>query len=127
MNPPGVFAMQSIDLDAAFRRITTHWDPHVAGELNGQQVKLAKLKGEFVWHRHEVEDELFLVHRGRLHMRFRDREVTVDPGQFVIVPHGVEHQPYAPEEVEVVLFEPATTLNTGNVQNDLTRLELKRV
>ena len=119
--------MQSIDLDAAFRRITTHWDPHVAGELNGQQVKLAKLKGEFVWHRHEVEDELFLVHRGRLHMRFRDREVTVGPGQFVIVPHGVEHQPYAPEEVEVVLFEPATTLNTGNVQNELTRRELKRV
>ena len=127
MNPPGVVAVQSIDLDAAFRRITTHWDPHVAGELNGQQVKLAKLKGEFVWHRHEVEGELFLVHRGRLHMRFRDREVTVGPGQFVIVPHGVEHQPYAPEEVEVVLFEPATTLNTGDVQNELTRRELKRV
>jgi mannose-6-phosphate isomerase-like protein (cupin superfamily) len=119
--------MQSIDLAAAFGRITTHWDPHVAGELNGQQVKLAKLKGEFVWHRHEVEDELFLVHKGRLHLRFRDREVTVGPGQFVIVPHGVEHQPYAPEEVEVVLFEPASTLNTGDVQNELTRRELKRV
>jgi len=119
--------VQPIDLDAAFASITTHWDPHVAGELNGQQVKLAKLKGEFVWHRHEGEDELFLVHKGRLHMRFRDREVTVGPGQFVIVPHGVEHQPYAPEEVEVVLFEPASTLNTGNVQNELTRRDLKRV
>jgi mannose-6-phosphate isomerase-like protein (cupin superfamily) len=119
--------LESIDLDAAFRRITTHWDPHVAGELNGQQVKLVKLKGEFVWHRHEHEDELFLVHRGRLQMRFRDREVTVGPGQFVIVPHGVEHLPYAPEEVEVVLFEPASTLNTGDAQDDRTRRELKRL
>jgi mannose-6-phosphate isomerase-like protein (cupin superfamily) len=127
VNPSGVLAVQPIDLDAAFGRINTHWDPHVAGELNGQQVKLVKLKGEFVWHRHEVEDELFLVHKGRLHMRFRDREVIVSPGQFVIVPHGVEHQPYAPEEVEVVLFEPTSTLNTGNVQNELTRRDLKRV
>lgn len=119
--------MESIDLDAAFRRITTHWDPHVAGELNGQQVKLVKLKGEFVWHKHDVEDELFLVHRGRLHMKFRDREVTIGPGQFVIVPHGVEHLPCASEEVEVVLFEPASTLNTGDVRNDRTRDELKRL
>jgi mannose-6-phosphate isomerase-like protein (cupin superfamily) len=119
--------MDTIDLDLAFGRITTHWDPHVAGELNGQQVKLVKLKGEFVWHKHEVEDELFLVHRGLLHMRFREREVTVRPGQFVIVPRGVEHQPYAPEEVEVVLFEPASTLNTGDVRNDMTREHLKRI
>jgi mannose-6-phosphate isomerase-like protein (cupin superfamily) len=119
--------VHSIDLDEAFRRITTHWDPHVAGELNGQQVKLAKLKGEFVWHRHEVEDEMFLVHRGCLHMKFRDREVTVGPGQFVIVPRGVEHLPCAPEEVEVVLFEPASTLNTGDVRNDRTREQLKRL
>jgi len=119
--------VESVDLDAAFLRITTHWDPHVAGELNGQQVKLVKLKGEFVWHKHEVEDELFLVHRGRLEMRFRDRVVTVGPGQFVIVPHGVEHLPCAPEEVEVVLFEPASTLNTGDVRNERTRDELKRL
>ena len=119
--------MQAIDLDASFGRISTHWDPHVAGELNGQQVRLAKLKGEFVWHKHDVEDELFLVHRGRLHMRFRDREVVLGPGQFVIVPHGVEHQPYAPEEVEVVLFEPASTVNTGDVRSTLTRDDLTRI
>lgn len=119
--------MQSVDLNAAFERITTHWDPHVAGELNGQQVKLARLLGEFVWHKHDAEDEMFLVHRGELHMRFRDREVVVRAGQFVIVPRGVEHQPYAPEEVEVVLFEPASTLNTGDVRNELTRDHLRRL
>jgi mannose-6-phosphate isomerase-like protein (cupin superfamily) len=117
-----------VDLDAAFARISTHWDPHVAGELNGQQVKLAKLQGEFVWHTHEVEDELFLVHKGVLHMRYRDRETaTIRAGQFVIVPHGVEHQPYAPAEVEVVLFEPASTLNTGDVRNEFTRERLQRL
>lgn len=119
--------MQPIDLDSAFARITTHWDPHVAGELNGQQVKLAKLAGEFVWHKHDAEDELFMVHRGVLHVRFRDREVVVGAGQFVIVPRGVEHQPYAPDEVEVVLFEPASTLNTGNIRNDFTRDRLARL
>jgi mannose-6-phosphate isomerase-like protein (cupin superfamily) len=119
--------VEAVDLDAAFGRISTYWDPHVAGELNGQQVRLARLKGEFVWHKHDVEDELFLVHKGTLHMRFRDREVAVGPGQFVIVPHGIEHQPYAPEEVEVVLFEPASTLNTGDAHDDRTRHWLKHV
>jgi mannose-6-phosphate isomerase-like protein (cupin superfamily) len=119
--------VQAIDLDAAFRRITTYWNPHVAGELNGQQVRLARLKGEFVWHKHDVEDEMFLVHRGTLHMRFRDREVIVGAGQFVIVPHGVEHLPCAPEEVEVVLFEPASTLNTGDVRNERTREQLEHL
>jgi mannose-6-phosphate isomerase-like protein (cupin superfamily) len=99
----------------------------VAGELNGQQVKCAKLKGEFVWHRHEAEDELFLVHRGTLHMRLRKGTVTIQPGQFYIVPRGVEHQPYAAEELEVVLFEPATTLNTGNIRNEMTKETLKRI
>jgi mannose-6-phosphate isomerase-like protein (cupin superfamily) len=119
--------MDAIDLDAAFARITTHWDPHLAAELNGQQVRLARLQGEFVWHHHDAEDELFLVHKGELHMRFRDRVVVVKPGQFVVVPRGVEHQPYAPQEVEVVLFEPATTVNTGNVREERTRDRLKRV
>ncbi len=119
--------MKSVDLASAFSRITTHWDPHVAGELNGQQVKLAKLKGEFVWHKHDAEDELFLVHRGALHMRFRDRTEVLSQGQFIVVPRGVEHQPYAPEEVEVVLFEPASTLNTGDVHNELTKQVLKRL
>lgn len=119
--------MEPVDLDAAFARIRTYWDPHVAGELNGQQVRLARLRGEFVWHKHDVEDEMFLVHKGQLHLRFRDREIRLGPGQFVIVPHGVEHQPYAPEEVEVVLFEPASTLNTGDVRNERTRHRLQRV
>jgi len=118
--------VNAVDLDSVFRSITTHWDPHVAGELNGQLVKCVKLKGEFVWHHHDNEDELFLVHRGILRMHLRDGVVTVGPGQFLVVPRGTEHKPVAPEEVEVVLFEPASTLNTGNVRNELTRDTLKR-
>jgi len=119
--------MNAVDLDRAFAAITTHWDPHIAGELNGQYIKCTKLRGEFVWHRHEAEDECFLVHRGRLELRLRDGVVNLGPGQFFIVPRGVEHQPYAAEEVEVVLFEPKSTLNTGNVRNAFTREQLKRV
>ena len=119
--------MKAVDLTKVFASITTHWDPHIAGELNGQQVKCVKLVGEFVWHKHEAEDELFLVHRGVLHLRLRDGVVRIGPGEFYIVPRGVEHQPYAPEEVEVVLFEPASTLNTGNLRNHFTKDHLKRV
>ena len=97
-----------------------HWSPRIVGELNGQQVKLAKLLGEFVWHSHADEDELFYVLHGRLRMRLRDREIVLDPGEFLIVPRGVEHQPVADEEVHVLLFEPASTLNTGNVVNERT-------
>lgn len=118
---------RAIDLDLVFASISNYWDPHIAGELNGQQVKCARLKGEFVWHRHENEDELFFVHRGILHLRLRTGVVTISPGQFYIVPRGVEHQPYAPDEVHVVLFEPASTLNTGNVRNELTKEQLKRI
>ena len=120
-------ATAAVDLTRAFASITAHWDPHIAGELNGQQVKCVKLLGEFVWHKHDSEDELFLVHRGVLHMRLRSGMVTISPGQFYVVPRGVEHQPYAPAEVEAVLFEPATTLNTGNVRNHLTKERLKHV
>lgn len=120
-------AIKPIDLAEVFASIGTYWDPHIAGELNGQQVKCAKLKGEFVWHQHDHEDELFLVHRGVLQMRLRTGVVIIGPGQFYIVPRGAEHQPYAPDEVEVVLFEPASTLNTGNVRNELTKDTLKRV
>ena len=119
--------MNPVDLDRAFARITTHWDPHVVGELNGQLVKCVKLLGEFVWHHHDHEDELFLVHRGVLHMRLREGVVKIGAGQFHIVPRGVEHQPYAPEETEVVLFEPASTLNTGNTRNAFTKDQLKRI
>lgn len=119
--------MKSVDLATVFSAIHTHWDPHIVAELNGQHVKCVKLQGEFVWHHHEAEDELFLVHRGELHMQLRTGVVVIRAGQFYVVPRGVEHRPVAPEEVEVVLFEPASTLNTGNTRNEFTKQKLKRV
>ena len=104
-----------------------HWNPRVVGELNGQQVKLVKLKGEFVWHRHDNEDEFFLVLDGRLTIRLRDRDVRLEQGEFFIVPRGVEHQPVAEKEAHVLLFEPASTLNTGNVRSELTREDLETI
>jgi len=103
-----------VNLDEAFSRIPDHWSPRVAGELNGQHVKLARLLGEFVWHKHDEADELFLVLDGTLRMELRDRVVEVGPGELLIVPRGVEHRPVAAEEVRVLLFEPAGTLNTGD-------------
>jgi mannose-6-phosphate isomerase-like protein (cupin superfamily) len=100
--------------------IKEYWQPRIAAELNGQHVKLAKLKGEFVWHHHEKEDELFLVVDGRLRIEFRDGAVDLEPGEMIVIPHGVEHRPVADEEAHVVLFEPAGTLNTGNITNDRT-------
>jgi len=99
----------------------------VAGELNGQHVKLVKFRGPFVWHHHDTEDELFLVVKGRFRMEFRDRDVWLNEGEFLIVPHGVEHRPVSEEEVHVLLFEPATTLNTGNVENERTVAVLDRI
>ena len=101
--------------------------PRIIGELNNQQVKAVKLKGEFVWHKHEEEDELFLVIKGTLHMELRDRSIEINEGEFLIVPHGVEHKPVAIDEVHLLLFEPAATLNTGNVQNELTRTLLDKI
>jgi mannose-6-phosphate isomerase-like protein (cupin superfamily) len=118
--------MNAVDLTSVFAAIHTHWDPHIAAELNGQYVKCVKFKGEFFWHKHDQEDELFMVHRGEMALNFRDRVVRVLPGQFCVVPRGVEHKPQADNEVEVVLFEPASTLNTGNVRNELTKDNLKR-
>lgn len=112
--------MQSIDLREKFAAFAEHWSPRIVAELNGQQVKLVKLQGEFVWHHHASEDELFLVYRGRLLIEFRDRTVELNAGEMLVVPRGVEHRPVAPEEVEVILFEPAGTLNTGNVLDDRT-------
>lgn len=97
------------------------------GELNGQHVKLTKLKGEFIWHKHDEEDELFYILKGQLIMEFRDRTVTINENEFLIVPKGVEHRPVAPEEVSVMLFEPATTLNTGDTVSELTRHTLEKI
>ena len=109
-----------VNLAEKFALFSERWQPKVVGELNGQHVKLVKLLGEFVWHHHADEDELFLVVRGRLRMQFRGGEVVVGPGEFIVVPRGIEHRPVADEEVHVVLFEPATTLNTGNVTCERT-------
>jgi mannose-6-phosphate isomerase-like protein (cupin superfamily) len=107
--------MQKVNVDEKLALFSDHWRPKIVGELNGQHVKLVKFKGPFVWHHHEHEDEMFLVVRGRFRIEFRDREVELREGEFLIVPRGVEHRPVADEEVSVMLFEPATTLNTGNV------------
>lgn len=116
-----------VNLARAFASFTDHRSPRIAADLNGQQVKLVKFKGAFDWHFHEHEDELFLVHRGRFVMEFRDRRVELREGELLVVPRGVEHRPVADEEVEVILFEPATTLNTGNAVSERTVADLKRV
>ena len=108
-------------------QFTDYWNPRIVGELNGQHVKAVKLKGEFVWHHHDHEDELFLVIKGKLKMEFRDRIVEVKEGEFIIVPRKVEHKPVAEEEVELLLFEPASTLNTGNLDNELTKRNLEKI
>jgi len=116
-----------VNLTSAFGTFSEHWSPRVAAELNGQQVKLVKFQGTFDWHFHEHEDELFLVHRGRFVMEFRDKKVELREGELLVVPRGVEHRPVAEHEVEVVLFEPATTLNTGNVRSERTVADPKRL
>jgi len=118
---------EKVSLAQKFSLFSDHWSPKIAGELNDSYVKLRKFQGEFVWHHHQNEDELFLVVKGRMLMRFRDRDVWVNEGEFIIVPHGVEHMPVAPEEVQVVLLEPKSTLNTGNVENERTVAELEKI
>jgi len=108
-------------------RFQEQWKPKIVGELNDSYVKLVKFQGEFVWHLHEAEDELFLVVKGALRMRLRDRDLTVRPGEFIIIPRGVEHLPVAEEETHVLLFEPKSTLNTGNVSNERTVPNLERI
>jgi mannose-6-phosphate isomerase-like protein (cupin superfamily) len=112
--------MDKVNLMEKFALFDERWSPKVVGELNGQHVKLVKFRGEFVWHKHDDEDELFLVVKGRFLMEFRDREVRLEEGEFLIVPRGVEHRPVADEEVQVLLFEPAGTVNTGEVQDERT-------
>lgn len=119
--------MEKVNLAAKLASFSEHWSPKIVAELNGQLVKLVKFKGEFVWHHHEDEDELFLVVRGRFRMELRDRDIWLEEGELLVVPRGVEHRPVAEEEVDVLLFEPASTLNTGNVQNERTLVELERL
>jgi len=119
--------MRSVNLAEKFRLFDEYWSPKIVGELNDAYVKLVKVKGEFVWHHHETEDELFFVVKGRLLLKFRDREVWVEEGEFVIVPRGVEHLPVAAEETHVMLLEPKSTLNTGNVRNERTVSKLDRI
>ncbi|MBI4182417.1 MAG: cupin domain-containing protein [Proteobacteria bacterium] len=123
----GAAAIEKLNLAAAFGRIAEPWKPVIAGEVNDSAIKLAKLRGEFVWHSHEAEDELFLVVKGALLMRFRDREVRLGEGEALIVPRGVEHLPVAEEECWVLLVEPKGTVNTGNVRNERTVLAPERL
>jgi mannose-6-phosphate isomerase-like protein (cupin superfamily) len=119
--------MSKINIAEKFAQIREPWKPRIAAELNGQMVKFGKFKGEFVFHHHENEDELFLVVKGRFRMDFRNRHEWIEEGEFIVVPRGVEHRPVAEEECDVLLFEPASTVNTGNVVNERTLPELEHV
>lgn len=115
--------MEKVNIAQKFTLFQDHWSPKIVGELNDAHVKLVKVKGEFVWHHHEAEDELFLVVKGRLLIKLRDQDIWLEEGEFVIIPKGVEHMPVAEEEVHLMLLEPKSTVNTGNVQNERTAVE----
>jgi mannose-6-phosphate isomerase-like protein (cupin superfamily) len=119
--------MPAVNLAEKFAKFQDYWNPRILGELNDCHVKAVKIKGEFVWHHHDHEDELFLVVQGTLRMRFRDRDELIREGEFIIVPRGVEHLPVADEEVHIILLEPKTTLNTGNIENERTVRELEHI
>jgi mannose-6-phosphate isomerase-like protein (cupin superfamily) len=119
--------MRKINIKQSMDSFTEMWSPKIVGEVNDSYVKLVKFQGEFVWHHHEQEDEMFLVVKGRMLMKLRDEDITVDEGEFIIIPRGVEHMPVAQEETHVLLFEPRSTLNTGNVQNERTVANLERL
>jgi mannose-6-phosphate isomerase-like protein (cupin superfamily) len=119
--------METINLENKFRLIADYWNPRILGELNDSYIKAVKVKGEFVWHHHDNEDELFLVTKGALRMKFRDHESVIREGEFIIVPRGVEHCPVADEEVHLILMEPKSTLNTGNITNERTVAQLERI
>ena len=119
--------MEKVNIDEKLSLFQDHWNPRIIGELNGQHVKLVKFQGEFVWHKHDAEDELFYVLKGSFKMEFRDRTVELNENEFFIVPRGVEHKPVADKEVSVMLFEPASTLNTGNIKGELTREWLEKI
>ena len=119
--------MQKVNIAEKLGTFNEHWSPRIVAELNGQQVKVAKVQGEFDWHFHENEDELFWVIRGELELHFRDQTIILQPGELLVVPRGVEHKPVASNECEIVLFEPASTLNTGNVRSERTREDLEKI
>ena len=119
--------IEKVNLSDKLRLFDDYWSPKVVGELNDSHVKLVKLKGEFVWHHHDHEDEMFLVVKGRLLIKLRDRDIELSEGEFVIIPRGVEHLPIAELEAEVLLLEPKTTINTGNVTSERTVAELERI
>jgi len=119
--------MTKINLHEKFSMFNEHWTPKVVGELNGQHVKLVKMNGEFIWHKHDAEDELFFVVKGNFRMEFRDKTIELKENEIIIVPRGVEHKPVADEEVWVLLFEPAETLNTGNEQNERSQFKLEHI
>ena len=120
-------SIEKVKLSDKFDLFEDHWSPKVVGEINDSHVKLAKLKGEFVWHHHEAEDEMFLVVKGRLQIKLRDGDIFLEEGEFVIIPRGVEHLPIAEEEAHVLLLEPKSTLNTGNLRNERTVAEPERI
>ena len=120
-------SVDKVNIKDRFALFDEHWSPKIVGELNGQHVKLVKLLGEFVWHHHDEEDELFLLVKGRFRIEFRDRSVTLEEGEFIVVPRGVEHRPVADEEAHILLFEPASTLNTGNIRGEMTVADLDRI
>ena len=119
--------MEKVNLIEKFSQFSEHYSPKIAGELNGQMVKLVKFKGPFVWHHHDNEDELFYVVKGSFDMHLKDKVVTINKGEFLIVPRGVEHKPVAEKEVEIMLFEPAGTVNTGNIIDEKTVVDLKYI
>ncbi len=119
--------IQKVSLSEKFDQIQDYWNPRIAGELNGQMVKLVKLSGEFIWHKHEEEDEMFLVIEGELEIQLRDKVLNLIEGEFVIIPRGVEHRPIAKKEVKIMLFEPASTINTGNTRSGFTRDRLEKI
>ena|SRR5688572_8337934 len=119
--------MTKVNISEKLSLFEDHWNPRIVGELNGQQVKLVKLKGEFIWHSHENEDELFYVISGQLKMELRDQSIFINPGEFLIVPRGVEHRPVADQEVSIMLFEPAATINTGKEDSELRRENLETI
>jgi mannose-6-phosphate isomerase-like protein (cupin superfamily) len=112
--------MEKVNVAEKFKQIREYWKPYIVAELDGQHVKLDKLKGEFIWHHHDNEDEMFLVMKGRFRMEFRDKHVWLEEGEFIVVPRSVEHRPVAEQEAHILLFEPASTLNTGNVRDERT-------